>query len=663
MRGAAKSRDPGSRSQAASPSAGEPAAHLRSRAGCAILEAVSDKGEPVLTQAEGAAARGEAVEIANVNTEGLLASEAAVVERLCRLGQAHVLEPWRQASASIADKRRLVAQVLRLEAGYPGGLSRYLDNARALLGAARRGDNPHAGVSPQLPSGQGYEWGSDEFVRAHTQGLKLASRSAFVLVAGGMGERLGYPGIKLSLPVDTATGATYLQFYIRQILALQRLSGSPRPLPLAIMTSSQTHEPTSRLLRDNAWFGMTEEQVSLMLQQEVPALADDRPSLRLASGDPFQLETKPHGHGDVHSLLYSTGLAARFASQGVEQLVFFQDTNSLIFCVLAATLQASRQQGFVMNSIAVPRRAGEAVGGIARLVSEDGSRELTINVEYNQLDPMLRASGRADGDAADSSGFSPYPGNTNALVFELKAYLEALERTGGAVPEFVNPKYTGPERKHFAKATRLECMMQDFPKLLGPECRVGFTRFEREVCFSAVKNSLADAASRQGRGLPPESAGSAEADLFALNRRLLRAGGASLSQADSAQWGGVELELFPVAVLSAEMWQAPVAPGSMGLAMTARASLILVGGRFTFHDVVIDGELEIHAPAGARVHVDGLRVNNSGRRAAALGPEPAPSDAVRGYRLVAQESLRLDLTGPGPHRIDAEWLRRHHAPH
>lgn len=43
----------------------------------------------------------------------------------------------------------------------------------------------------------------------------------FVLVAGGLGERLGYGDIKLRLPSETCTMTTYLQLYIRQILHLQ----------------------------------------------------------------------------------------------------------------------------------------------------------------------------------------------------------------------------------------------------------------------------------------------------------------------------------------------------------------------------------------------------------------------------------------------------------
>ena len=42
-------------------------------------------------------------------------------------------------------------------------------------------------------------------------GVKAAAHAAFVLVAGGLGERLGYSGIKLALPADSARSACFLQ--------------------------------------------------------------------------------------------------------------------------------------------------------------------------------------------------------------------------------------------------------------------------------------------------------------------------------------------------------------------------------------------------------------------------------------------------------------------
>jgi UDP-sugar pyrophosphorylase len=38
---------------------------------------------------------------------------------------------------------------------------------------------------------------------------------------------------------------------------------------------------------------------------------------------------------------------------------------------------------------------------------------ITINVEYNQLDPLLRATINPQGDVNDATGFSPFPGVLN----------------------------------------------------------------------------------------------------------------------------------------------------------------------------------------------------------------------------------------------------------
>ena len=82
-------------------------------------------------------------------------------------------------------------------------------------------------------------------------------------------------------------------------------------------------------------------------------------------------------------------------------------------------------------------------------------------MEYNQLDPLLRSSGFPEGDVNDpSTGYSPFPGNINQLLFALGPYVEALERTKGAMPEFVNPKYKDASKMEFKSPTRLECMMQ-----------------------------------------------------------------------------------------------------------------------------------------------------------------------------------------------------------
>jgi hypothetical protein len=102
------------------------------------------------------------------------------------------------------------------------------------------------------------------------------------------------------------------------------------------------------------------------------------------------------------------------------------------------------------------------VHSITKLERADGS-SMTINVEYNQLEPMLKASGYPEGDVNAADGFSIFPGNINQLVFAIAPYCAVLKQTGGLVPEFVNPKYADAAKNRFKKPTRLECMMQVRP--------------------------------------------------------------------------------------------------------------------------------------------------------------------------------------------------------
>lgn len=52
--------------------------------------------------------------------------------------------------------------------------------------------------SLQVPSGENLTFGNDNFIEMEKRGVVEARNAAFVLVAGGLGERLGYNGIKVN---------------------------------------------------------------------------------------------------------------------------------------------------------------------------------------------------------------------------------------------------------------------------------------------------------------------------------------------------------------------------------------------------------------------------------------------------------------------------------
>ena len=49
----------------------------------------------------------------------------------------------------------------------------------------------------QVPMGENLTFGDETFIKYEETGIREAKNAAFVLVAGGLGERLGYNGIKV----------------------------------------------------------------------------------------------------------------------------------------------------------------------------------------------------------------------------------------------------------------------------------------------------------------------------------------------------------------------------------------------------------------------------------------------------------------------------------
>jgi len=764
------------------------------------------------------------------------------------------------ASPDDGKKRALLDQAARLDRDYAhgGGLRGYLRNARRLLAESREGANPFDGYEPSVPKqGVRLDYASPRFLELERAGAAAARHAAFVLVAGGLGERLGYSGLKVALPTQMTTGATFLETYVRWILALQRLSGADRPLPLAIMTSDDTHAGTERLLEAGACFGAAPGQITLLKQEKVACLSDSAAHLALDPADRLRIQTKPHGHGDVHALLHSSGLARRWRDReggGVRWVAFFQDTNALVFRALVPALGLSAEKGLDVNSVAVPRRAKEAIGAIATLTwrgkggkggggggrggggssggggggngaaadapgaspagstaggeapagaeagspraksktrrgrrggrrhtkkyslaaaaaggaanegdgdgdgdgeggdsvdgggdegatppvtpsaasaaaaSSDGgagaatqpqprqprrppngaaahpnpsSRRrratMTCNVEYNLLDPLLRATIAPDtGDADDpATGLSPFPGNINQLVVRLASYVAVLERTGGVIAEFVNPKYADPSaRGAFKASTRLECMMQDYPRSLPEGAAVGFTVVNQAwAAYSPVKNGLAAAALKAAAGEPTHSAAAAEFDGYkSAGRALQGACGCSVPDGDAPgaardAYGGVTVEGdWPRVALSPEF--APTVSelarkvggggggggnggGSGGgaesagppLVLAPRSVLVLDGAGIEVKGPVsVDGALVVRAAPGARVTIGPMAVRNEGWRwralpaaagggAAAAGDggaeAPREEDAMRGFVVERLETAEYVFDAPG----------------
>ena len=483
-------------------------------------------------------------------------------------------------------------------------------------------------------------------MRLEKKGLPEVGKCGFVLVAGGLGERLGYSGIKIGLPTETLTGTTYLQLYCKQIKAIQLKYNGNKPVPLAIMTSDDTHRKTETLLKGKNYFGLFPSQVTLIKQEKVGALINNE--AHLAREGKYMVDAKPHGHGDVHKLMHRMGVAKKWLQEGVKWVVFFQDTNGLGLLTLPAMLGVSIEKDFEVNSLAVPRKAKQAVGAITKLKHKNGS-ELTINVEYNQLDPLLKATISAEGDVNDpATGLSMFPGNINQLLFKLDPYVANLNKSEGEMPEFVNPKYADKEKTVFKKPTRLECMMQEYPKVLPKGAKVGFTTAEAWMCYSPAKNAASEAAALIRNGVPAGCASQAEADQFYYAAELLRQLGAAVGQQGKSWYLDIPVSLGPkivfdpsFAVFPCEVKEHFTSPADVRI--RANSSLILSGASVLVESMDLDGALTVTAKSSEKVTVKAGYINNLGYETELSNAtkETNEVEAMRGYKFTKKEEEKV----------------------
>lgn len=204
----------------------------------------------------------------------------------------------------------------------------------------------------------------------------------------------------------------------------------------------------------------------------------------------------------------------------------------MAFFTLPAQIGVSIDKSLEVNLMTVPRKAKQKIGAIAKMTNLDGSI-MTINVEYNQLEPLLQKNGHSEGDTNDqNTGFSPYPGNINQMLFAIGPYVENLQKMKGGIAEFVNPKYVKEIPGTFSTPTRLECMMQDYPKILSSKAKVGFTQAPAWLCFSPCKNNVIDAS--KSNGVPAWSAYTAESEQYFVWTKLLHIAGADVINSHSS---------------------------------------------------------------------------------------------------------------------------------
>eukprot|EP00796_Vickermania_ingenoplastis_P011106 gene11106-7732_t len=564
------------------------------------------------------------------------------------IDQGHLFEGWPHNPRYYSDEQiDMLEELMSFGEDYEGGVEQYIINGRRLLDLSDQESEIFSGLEmpPLLYKAPSLLEQSDELDLLERTAEKALKRTVFVLVAGGMGERLGYSGAKVSLPMETATHEKYLEHYLNWAISV-----GGEKVPFVIMTSDETHQNTLQLIQELGFNGVMKHL--LVLKQEAVFCFSDAAG-HLALSECGKLIRKPHGHGDVHSLLYramnedGVPWVDHWVDDGYQHIAFFQDTNSIITVTMPLAIAMSELKDLHMNFSCVPRRPKESIGTLCHVRKVDENMWRTVNVEYNIFEVVAQTLTREGCDRVSRDGgiFSPYPGSTNNLVMDLGVYRTLLKEHKGVVPEFINPKYTDATRRAFSKPARIESLMQDFAYFFKEEHRVGATLFER-CSYQPVKNSMEEARKKWEQGISPFCAATGESDRYELMRYRLKAIGVDIGlveRTDITVQKFLPIQLFPIVVIDTaaaksgmlrHLWKVFPYPEMIHI---SDDSTLIISGNVVVHQLRLEGALRIAGPKSKRARP--LIVRHLNIRSMKWGvvpvqtDDPMEIDRMRGFRL------------------------------
>ena len=254
---------------------------------------------------------------------------------------------------------------------------------------------------------------------AYRTGESLLRRNqvAVLIVAGGQGTRLGFPGPKGSFPISPVKRKPLFQLFAESIQALSVRYRTD--LPLLIMTSQENHEETQGFFESHGFFGLKREAVHFFSQGLLPTLT---PEGRLILKDEVNLLANPDGHGGSMKALYESGMAARLKERGILEIFYCQVDNPLARIADPAFIGYHREEGADISTKVVRRQNLEEKVGIYGLVN--GKPAI---VEYSDFSPQEYRS-------LDEKGNIRYWAGNIAIHMISLSFVERLNRQGFALP-------------------------------------------------------------------------------------------------------------------------------------------------------------------------------------------------------------------------------------
>ena len=221
-----------------------------------------------------------------------------------------------------------------------------------------------------------------------------SGKTAALLLAGGMGTRLGFDHPKGMYNVGITRPLYIFECLINNLLDV--VKESETWIRLFIMTSEKNHDDTVSFFKEKDYFGYKADMVSFFKQKMAPCCDFDG-KLYMEAKD--RISTSPNGNAGWYSSMIRAGLDKILADEGVEWIAVFAVDNVLQRicdpCFVGATVLADVSVGAKVVRKAAP---DEKVGVIC---TEDGRPSI---VEYYELSQEMMDAKDENGDPAYNYG-------------------------------------------------------------------------------------------------------------------------------------------------------------------------------------------------------------------------------------------------------------------
>ena len=209
-----------------------------------------------------------------------------------------------------------------------------------------------------------------------------AGKTAALLLAGGMGTRLGSDNPKGMYDI----GITKHVYIFERIITnlLDTVKAADTWIRLFVMTSEKNHDATVKFFKEMNYFGYKADRIVFFKQDMAPA-CDYNGKLYMEAKD--RISTSPNGNAGWYSSMVRAGLDRILTDEGIEWIDIFAVDNVLQRicdpCFVGATVLADVSVGAKVVRKAAP---DEKVGVMCL---EDGRPSI---VEYYELsDDMMNA--------------------------------------------------------------------------------------------------------------------------------------------------------------------------------------------------------------------------------------------------------------------------------